>query len=64
MTTASQKIMQLAWSMALGLLYLEYDIGKDFGEQFEANAEKMKGHMEKIKELGGGLWQKSKTGTR
>ena len=64
MTTASQKIMQLAWSMALGLLYLEYDTGKDFQAQFEANAEKLKGHMEKIKELGGGLWQKSKTGTR
>ena len=63
-TTASQKVMQMAWNMALSLLYLEYDTGKGFQAQFEANAQKLKGHTEKIKELGGGLWQKNKTGTR
>ena len=50
--------------MALGLLYLEYDTGKDFDGQFEENAKKLKGYMETIRKIGGGLWQKSKTGTR
>lgn len=49
----NQDIMNLAWSMVLGLLYVQYDTGKAFRLQFERNVKELKKHITAIEGMGG-----------
>ena len=48
----SEETMIQMWNTALSLLYLAYDIHKDFQTQFQANAEKILEVFRTIAELG------------
>lgn len=45
-------IMNIVWGMVFGLLYAEYDTGKEFQPQFERNVQKLKRHIADIERLG------------
>lgn len=49
----NQDIMNLAWSMVLGLLYVQYDTGKAFRLQFERNVQELRKHIAAIESMGG-----------
>ncbi len=48
-----QDIMNMAWDMVFGLLYVRYDTGEEFQPQFEQNVQELKRHIANIKRLGG-----------
>ena len=48
-----QDIMNMAWDMIFGLLYVRYDTGEEFHPQFEQNVQELKSHIANIKRLGG-----------
>lgn len=49
----NQDIMNMAWDMILGLLYVRYDTREEFQPQFERNVQELKRHIANIKRLGG-----------
>ncbi len=49
----NKDIMNLAWSMVFGLLYVQYDTGKAFRLQFERNVQELRKHITAIEGMGG-----------